>query len=112
MAKRKSREESATESFFRPGLDLKKTTEKEVKPEPSREEFLRSATEKEVKSYSPVIEKSMVVEKISNKPEREELIVIEKEGNIKKRKKSRAQKSRKKNRRKKGKNNNCKRRNL
>ncbi len=96
MAKRKSREESATESFFRPGLDLKKTTEKEVKPEPSREEFLRSATEKEVKSYSPVIEKSMVVEKISNKPEREELIVIEKEGNIKKRKKSRAQKSRKK----------------
>ena len=97
MAKRKSREERATESFFRPPVDFKKTTEKEVKPEISREEFLRYTTEKEVKDYDPMIENIRVTEKTSNQPDRAELVTIEREGSVeKKRKPLNGKKTRKK----------------
>ncbi len=100
MAKRKSQEERATESFFRPDTDFKKTTEKEVKPEAKREEILRYVTEKPVKDYSPVAEKGRVTEKISSKPNASDLVTIEKEGILKKKgrrtKKSAQKKTKKK----------------
>ena len=84
MAKRKSREEKATETFFRPSSDFKKTTEKMAKPEESREEMLRYVTEKKVKDYEPLIESSTKIKQIkSSKPGKSELITIEKEGHIK-----------------------------
>ncbi|MDP3966312.1 MAG: DNA topoisomerase, partial [archaeon] len=91
MAKRKSREEVASESFFRPGSDFKRTTEKvvkEVKPEVRRDEFLRNTTEKMVKDYNPDINRQMSTEIISSKPISSELVSIEKEGNIKKSRKN------------------------
>ncbi len=80
MAKRKSSEERATETFFRPGVDFKRTTEKEVKPELPREEILRSVVEKEVKDYDPNFENLRMVEKVSYKPKISEIVTIEKEG--------------------------------
>jgi reverse gyrase len=61
--KRKPREESATDKYSPSLKNVKFTTEKAVKPEQSREEILRSTTEKEVKS-SPALE---TVEKIGKK---------------------------------------------
>lgn len=89
MVKRKSREDNATESFFRPNVDFKKTTEKAVKevdPELMREEFLRSTTEKLVKDYEPG--NLRTTEKISSKPTSSELVSIESEGNVKKKRKT------------------------
>ena len=90
MAKRKTREERATESFFRPSADFKKTTEKpvkEVNPEILREETLRSTTEKLVKDYSPNLAKQWTTEVASSRPESSELVSIEKEGNMGKKRK-------------------------
>ena len=82
MPKRKSREEKATESFFRSNADFKKTIEKKVKSEPSREEFLRGVTEKKIKDYNPEGDKTKTTEKISYRPTISERISIENEGNI------------------------------
>ena len=49
MVKRKSSEERASESFFRPNVDFRRTTEKPVKEGETREEILRYTTEKMVK---------------------------------------------------------------
>ena len=77
-----SREEKASESFFTGNKDAKTTTEKEIKEEPSREDFLKKTTEKEIKEPKENIKQS--VEKISSKPLPSELITIEKEGRVKK----------------------------
>jgi len=61
--KRKPREESAVEKYSPDLKDIKRTTEKLVKPEKPREEILRGATEKTVKA-SPILE---TVEKAGNK---------------------------------------------
>ncbi len=83
MPKRKSKEERATESFFRPDANFKKTTEKIVKETQDRDEILKNVTEKIVKEYNPKIEMPVkTTEKISHKPSRSELITIEKEGNL------------------------------
>ncbi len=89
MAKKKSREERATETFFRPSVDFKRTTEKEVRPELPREEILRSVVEKEMKDYDPNFENLRMVEKASYKPGISDIITIEKEGEIVKKKNGR-----------------------
>ena len=97
MAKRKSREEKATETFFRPSSDFKKTTEKEVKPNENREELLRSVTEKKVKYYNPEIEMPTKTKEItSSRPTRSERIIVEKEGNLKKKTKHQKKRAKKK----------------
>jgi len=63
MAKRKPREENAIEKHTLNLSDVKKTTEKVVKPEKTREEILRSTTEKVVKPQKEV----ETVEKASKK---------------------------------------------
>jgi len=84
MVKRKSSEERASESFFRPNVDFRRTTEKPVKEGETREEILRYTTEKMVKDYVPTIQKT--TEKVSSKLTGAELVSIEKEGNVKKKK--------------------------
>jgi DNA topoisomerase I len=61
---KKSREQKATETFFRGNIDAKKTTEKIVKEERPREEILRKATEKIVKE-KPTAEK--IIKKATKK---------------------------------------------
>jgi len=85
MAKRKSSQEKASESFFRSDMNFKKTTEKPVKSSETREEILRYVTEKKVKDYNPQNEfQSKTTEIFSSKPLISELITIEKEGNLEK----------------------------
>lgn len=97
MAKRKSSQERATESFFRPNTDFKKTTEKAVKTSETRDEILRYTTEKVVKDYNPKLEyETKSKEVISSKPLKSELITIEKEGNLEKKTKNKKKKVSKK----------------
>ncbi len=95
MPKKKSREERATESFFRPDANFKKTTEKIVKETQDRDEILKNVTEKIVKDYNPKIEMPVkTTEKISHNLSKSELITIEKEGNFER--KAKGKKNRKK----------------
>ena len=84
---KKSREEKASESFFRPDSNFKKITEKSEKGKINREELLRNTTEKLVKEENPYEEISKkTVEKKVSKLSKSDLITIEKEGNVKKKK--------------------------
>lgn len=89
---KKSREEKASEGFFNPNRDAKKTTEKEVEKEKNREEILKVTTEKRVTSQpvEEILKKSIV--KTGKKIMPSELITIEKEGNTKKGKKKNGKK--------------------
>ncbi len=64
---KKSREQKATETFFRGNVDAKKTTEKIVREEPAREEILKKTTEKLIKE-SPKAEK--IIKKATKKSSR------------------------------------------
>jgi DNA topoisomerase I len=84
VTKRKSREEKASETFFRGNSNAKVITEKMTKEERPIDEQIKMTTEKEIKE--PITPKKMLktVEKTSLKLLPSEMITIEKEGNIKK----------------------------
>lgn len=75
-------EEKASESFFEQPTGAKKTTEKEVYKERSREEILKITTEKKTNSATP--SKPRTIEKSSIRILPSELITIEKQGIVKK----------------------------
>ena len=97
MAKRKTAEEKATESYLSSNKGVKKLTEKGPAKEKSREEILKITTEKEISERKERKQRS--IEKSSSRPIASELITIEKQGVVKKkttRKKSTRKKSSKK----------------
>ncbi len=81
--KRKSREENATETFFRGNGNAKVTTEKVIKKERPIDEQNKKTTEKIIKDPINSSKRMKTVEKISSKLMPSELITIEKEGNVK-----------------------------
>jgi len=85
MVPKKSKEEKASDSYFKTNADAKKTTEKEVAITRSREEILKNTTVKKIEENKPVeqILKNTIVKK-SSRPLTNELITIEKIGAAKK----------------------------
>lgn len=85
MVPKKSREEMASDSYFKTNTDAKKTTEKEAVVMKSREEILKNATEKIIKKNRPVeqILKNTIVKR-SSRPLPSDLITIEEVGTAKK----------------------------
>ena len=76
--KRKTRAETAVDKYSSSMKNVKNTTEKEVKEEVSREEILRSTTEKVVKDTLDDSKKTVV--KSVSRPSVADLMTVEKEG--------------------------------